>query len=729
MPDPSDPLEHYEGVLEKILFSNEENHYMVGYMRAEGKSTTMTIAGTLPNVQCGETIDVWGTWKNHPKFGIQFAVRKFESKLPASIYGIRKYLGSGLVKGIGAAYADKIVDFFGAKTLDIISNQSARLQDVPGIGKQRAKSIKAAWDEQKIYREVMVFLQTHSVTPAQCIRLVKQYGGETIHVLKDNPYILAKDVDGIGFLTADKIAHNLGIPTNSSKRIQAGVLHSLQSASQEGHTGMDSVSLIESTCELLDLEAPLIEQAIEALTSETLVIRQEDNTLQLPNLSRWELQIATAALGIHTTASKLPPIKQTIAVDWFEEKAGFRLADAQRDAILMALQSKVSIITGGPGTGKTTLLRGIVSILKAKKVRVVLASPTGRAAKRLSEATGGYAQTVHRLLGYDASKGGFLANQDAPLKADFVILDEASMLDTFLAASLLRAIPYHAHVLLVGDIDQLPSVGAGNVLADMISSGHFPVTKLEFIYRQSKGSKISQVAHGVLENRIHPGKIVESPSEIEQQDEIVFVKCDDPEEMLEKLDSLLKKDLPRILTHQEVKASQLLVPMHKGVAGTHNLNHRVQDILNPSSKGIQIGGELYKSGDRIIQTRNNYDKNVFNGDVGIITNMDPESGTFDAIFEDIEVAYTRSESSEFQLAYAISIHKSQGSEYPVVIIPLMNQHFVMLERNLLYTGITRGKRKVIMLGQVEAYAMAVRNAKTRHRMTHLVAKLNSVKSS
>ncbi len=723
MPD-IENSESLSGVLEKIVYYNEENHYLIGQLKGgDDNKDTITITGKLPEVQCGETLELKGSWTNHPKFGTQFQVTSFRSTLPASVYGIRKYLGSGLIPGIGKTYANKIVDHFGEATLDVISNYSKRLREVPGIGRERAASIKNAWDEQQIYREVMIFLQTHNVSNSQCIRLVKKYGARTIQTLREDPYVLIRDIDGIGFLTADKIAHNLGIPSNSDTRINAGLYHTLKEAGEEGHTCLPSESLLNKTQELLKLESDEIKTSLDALLASRELIRVEEQFVQLPQHERSERRIAESLWGINQHASSLPPIKKDLAVEWFEEKAGFQLAESQSQAILEGLSHKVSIITGGPGTGKTTLLKGLVSILKAKKVKVLLASPTGRAAKRLAQATGGYAQTVHRMLGYDPAKGGFLNNENSPLNAEYVIVDEASMLDSYLASALFAAIPYQAHLLLVGDSDQLPSVGAGNVLADLIACKLFRVTRLEFVYRQSKGSEISTIAHSVLKGAVKTGEIINQPDQVPDGAEFVFIKTPDPETLPDTLTHLVKNILPQRLPPDWLSDLQVLAPLHRGTAGTQNLNQVMQAALNPRKDKISAGYQEFRTGDRVIQIRNNYDKNVFNGDVGQISELDTEKGVLSVDFEGRIIEYKKSELYELQLAYTISIHKSQGSEYPVVIIPLLKQHFIMLERNLVYTGITRGKKCVILIGQVEAFAMAVRNRKTQLRYTQLVSRL------
>ena len=728
-----DPTNTLTGVLEKILFCNEENHYMVGYLRHEenGNPVTTTIAGVFPEVQCGETLELTGNWKNHPKFGMQFNATGFRSTLPASVYGIRKYLGSGLVPGIGEVYAKKIVDRFGTETLNIISNHSQRLREIPGIGAQRAKAIKASWDEQQIFREVMIFLQTHGVTNAQCVRLVKRYGNDTIRILKNDPYILVQEVDGIGFITADRIAHNLGIPTNSPQRMDAGILTSLRDAADEGHTCLPKDLLLEKANALLDLDHELIRNRLAELIQARQLHSMEPDRVQLPEFVNAEERAAKAIRGILNTQSSLPPIKNEAAVDWFAEKAGFTLSDGQRSAIIQALSSKVSIITGGPGTGKTTLLKGIVTILKAKRCKVLLASPTGRASKRLAEATGGYAQTIHRLLGYDPAKGGFTSDEHHPLSADFVIVDEASMLDARLASALFRAVPYRAHLLLVGDTDQLPSVGAGNVLHDLIESGLVPVTRLEYVYRQVKGSEISRVAHGILHNQILLSRICDSASQIREEDDLVFVKTTSPELVIDTLISLLTEVLPRMLPTSWMREMQLLTPLHKGVAGTQNLNSAIQAALNPATQNqpsLRAAGYEFREGDRVIQVKNDYDKGVFNGDVGRVTQIDPVKSTMLVDFDGAAVTYERSDFGQIQLAYAISIHKSQGSEYPVVVIPLLKQQYIMLDRNLVYTAITRGKRKVYMVGEPEAFAMAVRNRRNSLRYTYLRERLSADKN-
>ena len=715
--------ESLEGVLERITFYNEENGFLIGKLKGQTKAAEIAVVGKAPKVQCGETLVLTGSWTTHPKHGRQFSFTSLKSKLPASAYGIRKYLASGLIHGIGKTYANKIVDHFGADTLRVISEESGRLKEIEGIGKLRAKSIKEAWEEQKAVREVMMFLQTYGVTDALCLRLVRKYGNSAKTILETEPYRIIREVKGIGFKTADKIALNLGLANNGPARIDAGVLHTLQEAEDEGHTHAERRKLALNAANLLEADATDVENRIDALMNEGEMISSKADWVQNPISARAEETLVRCLKNQSQAASSLPPIQVEKAIAWAQEKAGFSFADQQAEAVRQALQSKISILTGGPGTGKTTILRALVSILRAKKTKMLLAAPTGRAARRMAESCSHFAQTVHRLLKFDPSQGGFTMNEQNPLTCDFVIMDEASMLDLRLAAALIRSIPPKAHLVLVGDADQLPSVGSGNVLKDLIQCKLFQVTRLAVTFRQAENSGIVGLAHGILAGKGSPPPPVDSLSEINPQHDVHFVRAVTPEECVATVTRLSKDILPRKFSIDPKNDLQILAPLHRGIGGIGNLNDQLRDALNPNGATQVMGAMLFREGDKVIQTRNNYDKDVFNGDMGTIEAVDTLNGKVDIDFEGKRVSYQRMEITDLQPAYAISVHKSQGSEYPVVIFPLLKQHFMMLQRNLVYTGLTRAKKKVVFVGDPAAYAMAIRNDKTLVRQTDLVRKL------
>ncbi|WP_438481287.1 SF1B family DNA helicase RecD2 [Oleiharenicola lentus] len=772
-PAPSSSL---TGVLERIIFFNEENHYTIAELKpdkkpaeaANNETDRITIVGPLPGAQCGETLQLTGEWTRHVQHGAQFKVVSFKSELPSSVYGIRKYLGSGLVPGIGKVYANKIVDAFGTDTFRILSEESGKLRKVEGIGKMRATAIKEAWEEQKVLREVHIFLQTYGVTTSQCVKLVNKYGPEAKQVVIKEPYRVAREIDGIGFKTADKIAINLGYANDAPPRLDAGLIYALETLQEEGHTAFPLEDLITHAATMLETSAEFITARITALVEKKDLICHDgrarppggpdeptptnglpgssakalatgggqdlpkNSVIQLPNNDRAEQKIAASVKRLDAVPSGLPAIKIDAAVTWAQDKAGFAFHEFQAAAIKKALAHKFSILTGGPGTGKTTILRALVEILKAKKVRVTLAAPTGRAAQRLSATTGGFASTIHRLLKFE--NGGFTVNESKPLATDFLIVDETSMLDTRLAAALLQAVPVRAHLLLVGDIDQLPSVGAGNVLKDLIAvsdaqtsnSGTANVTRLSFVYRQKEESLIVTTAHAINGGEPRPPPIVDAVEKAQAWSDLNFISATSAEDCLAKIVELTTKFIPQHYKwFHPINDVQILAPMHKGIAGVGNLNTQLQAAVNSHQKGLRAVSGEYRPGDKLIQLRNNYDKNLFNGDIGTVKSVDLTKGTLIASFDGENKLFERGEFGEVALAYAISIHKSQGSEYPVVIVPLLKAHFMMLQRNLIYTAITRGRKKVFIVGEVAAYGMAVRNAESKSRHTHLKEKILS----
>ena len=750
------------GVVERIIFLNEENHYTIAEFRPElpsgapkERAEPVTIVGPLPGVECGETLHLTGEWTKHAQHGAQFKISRFKSELPSSVYGIRKYLGSGLVPGIGKVYANKIVDVFGTDTFRVLSEESAKLRNVPGIGKKRVAAIKAAWDAKRTERELYIFLQTYGVTPAQCVKIAKHFGPSAKTILLNEPYRVAREIDGIGFKTADRIAINLGFANDAAPRLDAGIVYALETLQEEGHTAFGETDLRDHSANQLETASKLVAARIDALVEEKQLVRHPIQNLpapdaelrtqnpergtdpiraliQLPHNDRFERKIAGVVARLTRVASGLPPIKADAAVEWAQKKAGIVFHDLQRAAVKNALTHKFTILTGGPGTGKTTILRALVEILKAKKVRVHLAAPTGRAAQRLAETTGGFASTIHRLLKYDPAGGGFVANENSPLGTDFLVVDEASMLDTRLASALLQAVPARAHLLLVGDIDQLPSVGAGNVLKDLIDVSRqlgnaalsIPTTRLSMIYRQQNQSGIVATAHAINAGNASLPAVFSEIAQVPSASDLAFISATDADDCLRKVVQLCTEFIPRYLQSRDpVDDVQVLAPMHKGVAGVANLNLQLQAALNPHGRGLRALSGEYRVGDKIIQLRNNYDKNLFNGDIGRVTAIDADQATMIAEFDGERRTFERGDFGDLALAYAISIHKSQGSEYPIAIIPLLKGHFMMLQRNLIYTAITRGKQKVYIVGEPAAYAMSVRNSESKQRLTHLREKI------
>ncbi|MFC1460250.1 ATP-dependent RecD-like DNA helicase [Microvirga arabica] len=710
-------LETLAGSIERITFHNPENGFAVLKVHARGKRDLITVVGHTPAVSAGEWITASGLWISDRTHGLQFKAEVLKTTPPTGPEGIEKYLASGQMRGIGPAMAKRIVAAFGENTFEIIEAAPERLTEVPGIGPMRASRIVAGWAEQKAVREIMIFLHAHGVGTARAVRIFKTYGYESVQVMTEDPYRLAKDVRGIGFRTADAIAAKLGMEKTAPQRIRAGISFALQTATDEGHCALPVEALTRLAEQLLEVDGELIRTAIvEELAKGEIVsdtIRDE-TCLFLKGLYLSEQAIAARLLERASGPAPWPEIDLDKAIPWVESRTGKTLAASQREALKLVLGSKVAVVTGGPGVGKTTLLDTILRLLVAKGVRVALAAPTGRAAKRMTEQTGLEAKTIHRLLEIDPKHGGFSKNEENPLDCDLLVVDETSMVDVPLMNALTKAVPAPAGLLLVGDVDQLPSVGSGQVLADIIASARIPVARLTEVFRQAAESRIVVNAH-----RINKGRMPEPPKAGEESD-FYFVEINDPEEGVPKIIQMIKERMPRRFGLDPMKDIQVLCPMNRGVLGARNLNIQLQEVLNPDPPAkVERFGWRFSPGDRVMETQNDYDREVFNGDLGTVVRIDDEEGALIASFDGREVSYPFGELDTLVPAYATTIHKSQGSEYPAVVIPVVTQHFTMLARNLLYTGVTRGKRLVVLVGQKKAVAMAVRGGQMKKRWTKL----------
>ena len=714
--------EHLSGSIERVTFHSEASGFCVLRVKVKGNRDPVTVIGSAASVSAGEFIECLGAWINDRQHGLQFKAKELKVVPPTTLEGIEKYLGSGMVKGIGPHFAKKLVKAFGIDVFDVIEQTPERLRELPGIGRKRQEQVTNAWSEQKAIREIMVFLQSHGVGTSRSVRIYKTYGDEAIAKVQENPYRLALDIHGIGFRTADTLAQKLGIGTQSLIRAQAGVRHVLQEWSGEGHCAAFRDQLIEMAVRLLEIPADIIEQAIgEELTEENLVseIIDGQEALFLTPLYRAEIGCATHLLRLKEGRPPWGDIDAGKAIPWVEEKTGLALSESQKAAIEQVLNSKVSVITGGPGVGKTTLVNSILKILRAKRINIGLCAPTGRAAKRLAESTGLEARTVHRLLEFDPQAFAFKHNDDNPLAIDLLVIDEASMMDVVLMNQLLKAIPTHAAMLIVGDVDQLPSVGPGAVLADIIDSGQITTVRLTEIFRQAATSEIIVNAH-----KINQGQ-VPSAEKADGLSDFYCLHAETPEEVFAKLIQVVTERIPKRFGLDLIDDIQVLTPMNRGGLGARSLNVELQARLNGHSEPkISRYGSTYAPGDKVIQNVNNYDKDVFNGDIGRIQRIDPEESRLSIRFDDRDVDYEFSELDEIALAYATSIHKSQGSEYPVVVMPLAMQHYTLLERNLVYTGVTRGKQLVVIITQPKALGMAVRTQKSGRRLTHLAGRLS-----
>jgi exodeoxyribonuclease V alpha subunit len=721
--------ETLSGIIERVTFHNPDTGFAVLRVQPRGRRGVVTVVGHLPVPTVGEFIEATGEWVQDREHGEQFKAETMSCTPPSTVEGIEKYLGSGLVKGIGPHFARKIVAVFGERTLQVIDESPSFLKEVKGLGPRRIQRIRESWQEQRAVRDIMVFLQSHGIGTARAVRVYKTYGDQAVEMVRANPYRLATEVWGFGFQTADELAGNLGIERASPLRARAALRYVLQRLSHDGHVGFPESPLLHDHSGLTDdlravldgIPPDVLAGAAEAERLAGDLVREpggEEPWLYLKPLFLAELGIARAVRKLRRGEHPLPAIDVEAALGWVEKRMGLELAPAQREAIRAATREKVMVITGGPGTGKTTLVRGVLELFAARGLRCALCAPTGRAAKRLSETTGREAKTIHRLLEFDPSLGGFKRDAVQPLDLDLLVVDETSMVDVALAYQLLKAIPAHACVVLVGDVDQLPSVGPGSVLADLIASRTVPVVRLTEIFRQAEQSWIVRAAHAVKQGELPPS----APA---GQGDFYFVEADNPSAILDRLLVMVRQRIPTRFGLDPFRDVQVLSPMNRSELGTQALNQRLQEALNPSRGSVEIQrfGSTFRVGDKVLQTQNDYQKDVFNGDVGRILAIDEAEREITVDFDGRPVVYDFGELDELSLAYSLSIHRSQGSEYPAVVIPLHTQHFLMLQRNLLYTGLTRGKKLVVLVGSRKALEMAVQRQDAGRRYSALCRRL------
>jgi exodeoxyribonuclease V alpha subunit len=712
----STPTEVLAGLVERVTFHNPQNGFCVLRIKARGQRDLITLVGHAATISAGEFVQASGGWVNDRTHGVQFKASFLKVAPPATIDGIEKYLGSGMIRGIGPVYAKKLVRAFGEAVFEVIQQEPDRLREVTGIGPKRAERITAGWAEQRVIREIMLFLHSNGVGTSRAVRIYKTYGADAVRLISENPYRLARDIRGIGFRTADQIAAKLGIEKTALIRIRAGISYALAQAMDEGHCGLPVEELVPLTEKLLEAPSELVETALRLELEDGAVVGDDldgRRCVFLAALYRAEREIAEKLKTLAVGKPPWPAIDVDKAIPWVEHRTKLALADSQKAALRVALVSKVMVITGGPGVGKTTLLNSLLKILIAKAVTIALCAPTGRAAKRLSESTGREAKTIHRLLETDPRTGSFRRNEDEPLDCDLLVVDETSMVDVPLMRALLRALPERAALLLVGDVDQLPSVGPGQVLGDIIGPGAVPVVRLTEVFRQAAESRIIVNAH-----RINHGLMPDLATA--DSCDFYFVDAADAEEGVRKLLAIVQQRIPKRFGLNPIRDVQVLCPMNRGGLGARSLNIELQNVLNPPGEiRIDRFGWTFCPGDKVMQIENDYDKEVYNGDLGVVSHIDMEESELHVDFDGREITYGFGELDELVLAYATTIHKSQGSEYPAVVIPLTTQHYPMLQRNLVYTAVTRGKRLVVLVGQRKALAIAVKGARTRRRWSKL----------